>query len=116
MSEPRTYKIHADSTSYEEFRTALKIIGDKWSVLILIGLLKEPRRFTEIEASCPGLSPRTLTQRLRMLEKAGLITRKTYKEFPPRIEYATTKKACELRSALMELKKWAKKYCRSSKP
>jgi DNA-binding HxlR family transcriptional regulator len=114
ISKQQAHKIQADGASYEEFRTALKIVGDKWSALILLGLLQNPQRFTEIELNCPGLSPRTLTQRLRMLEKAGLITRKTYKEFPPRTEYAATKKAHELKAALMELKKWAKKYCKSS--
>lgn len=107
-------KLQADSATYDEFRTALKIIGDKWSVLILIGLFQNPQRFTDIASNCPGLSPRTLTQRLKMLEKAGLITKQSFKEFPPRTEYSITTKARELKSAIIELKKWAKKYCNSS--
>lgn len=108
------HKLHANSATYEEFRTALKIIGDKWSVLILLGLFQTPQRFTEIAANCPGLSPRTLTQRLKMLQTAGLITKKTYKEFPPRTEYFITDKARELKAAILELKKWAKKYCQTN--
>lgn len=108
-------KLHLDLASYNEFRTALKIIGDKWSALILLALFqsKNPLRFTEIELECPGLSPRTLSQRLRMLVSAELITKKQYKEFPPRTEYELTKKAHELKVAIIELKKWAKKYCKS---
>jgi len=49
-----------------------------------------------------------------MLEKAGLIIRKKYKEFPPRTEYELTKKAHELKVAILELKKWARKYCKSN--
>lgn len=105
------HKLRDDPAPYRELRTAFKIIGDKWSGLILICLFDHPARFTEIIDTLPGLNPRTLTERLRRLEEAGLITRREYKEFPPRTEYAVTEKARDLKAALFELKKWAKKYC-----
>ena len=107
-------KLQDDPAPYQEFRTALKIIGDKWSGLILLCLFDHPCRFGEIADTIPGLNPRTLTKRLRNLEQAGLISRREYKEFPPRTEYAPTEKAHELKKAIMELKKWAHKYCEPS--
>ncbi len=105
-------KLQDDPAPYQEFRTVLKIIGDKWSVLILVTLFDCPRRFGEIADELPDLNPRTLTAKLRRLEKFGLITRRKYKEFPPRTEYSVTDKAVELKKAILELKKWARKYCR----
>lgn len=99
---------------YQEFKTALEILGDKWSALIIMCIFEQPQRFVDIQKFASGISPRTLTQRLHTLEQAGLITRQEYKEFPPRTEYSVTDKARELKAAMVELKKWAKKYCKVS--
>ncbi|HTE22187.1 MAG TPA: helix-turn-helix domain-containing protein [Candidatus Limnocylindria bacterium] len=101
---------------YAEFKTALGILGDKWSGLVLLCLFDHPRRFVDIQNKTQGINPRTLTQRLHMLEAAGLIEKREYKEFPPRTEYRLTEKAHELKAALHELKKWAKKYCSKAQP
>ncbi|MDB5163611.1 MAG: hxlR 2 [Candidatus Saccharibacteria bacterium] len=95
----------------QEIKLALHILGDHWSGLILFCLLDNPHRFSDIEAFATGISPRTLTKRLQALEEFGLITKRQYKEFPPRTEYQVTPKAIELKESLMSLKKWAKKYC-----
>jgi DNA-binding HxlR family transcriptional regulator len=100
-----------DSKEYLEFKTALNILGDKWSALIIMCIFDHPKRFVDIQNYTSGISPRTLAQRLHVLEDAGLITRQEFKEFPPRTEYTVTKKAQELKTAMAELKKWAKKYC-----
>ncbi len=97
---------------YLQFKRALDIFGDKWSALIIICVFDEPKRFGDIQDFARGISPRTLAQRLHMLEEFGLITKKEYKEFPPRTEYSVTSKARELKAAMVELKKWAKKYCK----
>jgi DNA-binding HxlR family transcriptional regulator len=96
---------------HEEVRQALQIVGDRWSGLILICLLEEPMRFIDIQRSAGGVNSRTLTQKLRALEAAGLIERQTYKEYPPRTVYRVTKKARDLKEAISGLKHWAKKYC-----
>lgn len=103
-------KINSDPDIFRDVRNALTILGDKWSVLILISLMEKPARFTDIETMLPGLNPRTLTSKLKALENEGLIDRKDYKEFPPRIEYSVTDKARELKPVMIELKKWAKKH------
>jgi len=55
-------------------------------------LSEGPRRFTELEHSCTGISPRTLSERLRWLEDVGLVERHSYPESPPRVEYELTPK------------------------
>lgn len=100
-----------NSKEYSEFKKFLNIIGDKWSILIIICVFNEPKRYKDIEKFAEGISPRTLTQRLDKLVKAGMLERSEYKEFPPRIEYVATDKAKELRIALRELKIWSQKYC-----
>jgi DNA-binding HxlR family transcriptional regulator len=69
-----------------------EIIGAKWTVLIVHDLSEGPRRFTQVEHSCAGISPRTLAERLRWLETEGVVERRSYAESPPRVEYALTGK------------------------
>jgi DNA-binding HxlR family transcriptional regulator len=68
------------------------IIGSKWTALIVHDLSEGPRRFSELERSCPGISPRTLSERLRVLEQESIIVRRSYAESPPRVEYELTGK------------------------
>jgi len=69
-----------------------EIIGTKWTSLILHDLSEGPRRFMELEHACPGISPRTLSERLDMLEGQGVLMRRSYPESPPRVEYELTEK------------------------
>ena len=68
------------------------IIGAKWTAVIVHDLSEGPRRFSELERSCPGISPRTLAERLRALEQDGVVERTSYVERPPRVEYELTAK------------------------
>lgn len=72
-------------------RTA-ELVCSKWTVLIVHDLSEGPRRFTELERACPGISPRTLSERLHMLEREGVVVRRAYDEWPPRVEYELTDK------------------------
>jgi DNA-binding HxlR family transcriptional regulator len=69
-----------------------EIIGAKWTALLVHDLSEGPRRFTELEHSLPGISPRTLSERLRVLEAEGIVSRQCYNEAPPRVEYELTGK------------------------
>jgi DNA-binding HxlR family transcriptional regulator len=69
-----------------------EIIGAKWTALLVHDLSEGPRRFSELERSCSGISPRTLAERLRALEQEGLVERQSYAESPPRVEYELTAK------------------------
>src|SRR4051795_2354526 len=72
-------------------RTA-EIVCSKWTMLVIRDLSEGRSRFCELERSLEGISPRTLSLRLRVLEEEGIVARKTYPEVPPRVEYALTEK------------------------
>jgi DNA-binding HxlR family transcriptional regulator len=91
----------------------LEIIGERWTMLILRDLLLEgPRKFHELAASLSGMSPTTLSSRLKVLEEAQIIERQFYADHPPRAEYLLTAKGLELRPVLRELKNWGEKHTR----
>ena len=72
-------------------RTA-DIVCAKWTLLIVRDLAEGRSRFCELERSLSGISPRTLSLRLRELESEGVVERQTYAEVPPRVEYVLTAK------------------------
>src|SRR5579862_4262916 len=76
--------------------SAMEIIGSKWTALILRDLSGGPKRFSELEKSVGSINPRTLSQRLDDLERHAIITKTSYAEVPPRIEYALTAKGGDL--------------------
>lgn len=89
---------------------ALSVLGNKWSALIVRDLSEGPRRFTQLEKSLQGISPRTLSQRLDSLEDCGIIIKKSFAEAPPRIEYTITQKGRDFIPALQHLANWGAKY------
>jgi DNA-binding HxlR family transcriptional regulator len=72
------------------------VIGAKWTALIIHDLSEGPRRFSELEHACPGISPRTLVERLRMLEAEQLVERHSFPESPPHVEYQLTDKGAAM--------------------
>jgi DNA-binding HxlR family transcriptional regulator len=72
-------------------RTA-DIVCGKWTLLVIRDLADGRSRFCELERSLQGISPRTLSLRLRALEEEGIVHRRTFPEVPPRVEYALTEK------------------------
>jgi DNA-binding HxlR family transcriptional regulator len=68
------------------------IVCGKWTLLIIRDLAEGRSRFCELERSLAGISPRTLSLRLRALEEEGILARQTFPEVPPRVEYALTDK------------------------
>ncbi len=71
---------------------AARLLGDKWTLIILRDLATGPRRFKELEHSGEGISPSILASRLRELEQQGIVTRTSFNEIPPRVEYTLTQK------------------------
>ena len=90
-SMPRTMNPVHSATTCGVAATAA-IIGAKWTALLVHDLSEGPRRFSELEHSCSGISPRTLAERLRELEGEGIVERRSYAESPPRVEYELTAK------------------------
>jgi DNA-binding HxlR family transcriptional regulator len=87
----------------------IKIIGSKWTILILHQLFDSPKRFGQIQKSLEGISPRTLSLRLQELEKDKLITRKVFAEIPPHVEYSLTKKGQSLNEIICKMREWGEK-------
>ena len=89
---------------------ALSILGNKWTALIVKELSEGCARFSKLEHSLKGISPRTLSQRLDEMERCGLISKKSFAEVPPRVEYTLTKKGRDLIPILKSMADWGSKY------
>ncbi|CAM4429567.1 winged helix-turn-helix transcriptional regulator [Deinococcus marmoris] len=89
---------------------ALDVIDGKWTTLILRDLLSGTRRFGELRSSLSGISPKTLTDRLRALETQGVLTRQVFPEIPPRVEYTLTDKGRALGSVVHALAEWGAQW------
>src|SRR5205085_993625 len=85
---------------------ALDLVGDKWTLLIVRDLAAGPRRFVELQRVLPGISTEQLRSRLNRMVADGMLTRKRYREVPPRVDYALTERARDLLPVLGELARW----------
>lgn len=90
--------------------SAMEIVGNKWTALILRDLFSGPKRFCELEKSVGGINPRTLSQRLDDLEARRIINKRSFAEVPPRIEYSLTAKGRDLLPILRQMATWGTKY------
>jgi DNA-binding HxlR family transcriptional regulator len=102
-----------DTNAYDSRATAgcpieraLLILDGKWSTLIIRELLTGPRRFSELRTALGMGSPKTLTERLRILEHQGVLTRTVHAEVPPRVVYALTGRGRSFRSVLEAMAAW----------
>lgn len=90
-------------------RTA-EIVCGKWTLLLIRDLAKGSSRFCELERSLEGISPRTLSLRLRALEEEGVVERHTFPEVPPRVEYALTAKGEALIPLVDDMRTYGKRW------
>ncbi len=86
------------------------LLGDSFSILIMRDLLVKPQRFGELEASLNGVSSRTLSNKLKMLEDEDLIQRKVFKTHPPKVEYRLTRKGEAFNGVVNAMRDYGKKY------
>jgi len=93
---------------------ALDLVGDKWTLLIVRDLAAGPRRFVELQRTLPGISTEQLRSRLNRMVADGMLTRKRYREVPPRVDYELTPRARELMPILAELAEWGYKWAWST--
>jgi DNA-binding HxlR family transcriptional regulator len=91
-------------------RQVLDLIGDRWTVLIVLALTEQTMRFTELRKRLRGISPKVLTNVLRNLERDGLVDREVFAEVPPRVEYSLTPLGHTLHKPLDALRDWATKH------
>ena len=87
-----------------------EIISGKWTLLVIRDLADGSRRFCELERSLHGISPRTLSLRLRALEDHGVVERHTYPEVPPRVEYVLTEKGRALVPLIEDMRAYGRRW------
>jgi DNA-binding HxlR family transcriptional regulator len=87
-----------------------EIISGKWTLLVIRDLADGSRRFCELERSLAGISPRTLSLRLRALEQQGVVDRHTYPEVPPRVEYGLTEKGRALVPLIEDMRAYGRRW------
>jgi len=90
-------------------RTA-SVISGKWTILLVRDLAEGHCRFCELERSLQGISPRTLSLRLRALEEEGIVERRTFPEVPPRVEYALTEKGLALVPIIEDMRTYGRRW------
>ena len=86
------------------------VVCHKWTILVIRDLAAGCSRFCELERSLAGISPRTLSLRLRALEEEGIVERKTFPEVPPRVEYALTDKGRALLPLLEDMRRFGREW------
>lgn len=88
----------------------MDLIGGKWSLPIVYVLMKETKRFKELERSIEGINTRMLVKELKQLKESGIISREVFAEVPPRVEYSLTPKGQALKNVIVEMQSWSKKF------
>ena len=106
---------HTEGTTLEEMlhehpcqavASTLSLVGNKWSVLVIMLLSDKPRRFNELKRSIGDISQRMLTLTLRELEREGLVSRTVFPTIPPRVDYALTDLGRSLQEPVNALGLW----------
>lgn len=90
---------------------ALSILDGKWTFLILRDLFSGKKRFGELRKSLHGISPKTLSERLKELEEKGIVNRKAFPTIPPTVEYSLTEKGESLKPIIKAMKLWGAQWC-----
>jgi DNA-binding HxlR family transcriptional regulator len=89
------------------FSLGARLLGDKWTIIILVALMNGRKRYGELQKQVPTISPKMLAQTLRKLEELDLIKRDVYPEVPPRVEYELSKFGQSVRPAITMLCEWS---------
>jgi DNA-binding HxlR family transcriptional regulator len=113
---PATLKMSALSNSECPVCRTAEVVCGKWTLLLIRDLADGSSRFCELERSLEGISPRTLSLRLRALEEEGIVERHTYPEVPPRVEYALTVKGEALVPLIDDMRKYGTRWLLADEP
>lgn len=107
-------KLAADVRQEEKMtcpvESTMKIIGKRWTAIIIRDLVSGKKRFCELEQSLNGISAKVLSQRLNELEECGIITREVFPEVPVRVEYCLTDKGMDLKRVIDSMADWGSKW------
>ena len=100
----------AQATGTDASTAALNVLGQKWVMRIVRALGSRTQRFCELQDTLGGANSATLSQRLKLLEDEGLITRRIVSVIPPWVEYSLTEKGRELNQAIALIDRWAARW------
>jgi DNA-binding HxlR family transcriptional regulator len=95
---------------------AMRLLGDVWTLIIIYTLLSGPRRFGELLDAMGNVSPKTLSQRLKMLEEMMFVERRYFAEIPPRVEYRLTEKGLALVDIMEAIRQFGERYLSDVEP
>ncbi len=107
-------KEQVDHSACVRFQSAIELIGRRWSGAIIFVLMNGPASFSEILSQVPELSDRLLSERLKELEEADVVSREVIPSRPPKVSYALTGKGCALKPALEAIGAWADSWSGSA--
>ena len=93
-------------TAASPLAEALARVGDRWTLLVVEALLAGPRRFNDLLDQLPGIAANILSERLKRLERDGLLVARPYSDRPPRATYQLTAEGSDLAGALRLLASW----------
>ncbi len=111
-------KVHEPLCILDEdcpLRQMFDLVGDRWTSSVLFVIGEDVKRYSELQRQIPGVSKKMLTQTLRRLEQAGLVSRKVYPVVPPRTEYRLTALGKSILQPVTALADWAVKHQRELK-
>jgi DNA-binding HxlR family transcriptional regulator len=94
----------------KSFQQAAQLVGRRWVPQIVWVLLDGPHRYSAIRAAIPEISDTLLSERLRELEAAGIVTRAVTPSTPVRIEYTLTERGRDLATVVDGLSSWAERW------
>ena len=94
----------------EHLSRAMSLIGDVWTLALVYNLMSGARRFGELLEAMGNVSPKTVSQRLKMLEQQGFVIRQAFAEIPPRVEYHLTEKGLALMGVIEAIRQFAERY------
>jgi DNA-binding HxlR family transcriptional regulator len=103
-------EVGEDSPICEHFQRAAELIGKRWNPQVVRGLQTGATRFTDLKAAIPHISDALLSERLKELEAAGIVTREVVPESPVKIVYGLTERGRDLTKVLDELGTWAERW------
>jgi len=90
--------------------SSLDVVGDRWTLLVVRDLLRGQRRFSDLQRTVEGIPSSVLSERLKLLEREGIVERRFYSDHPPRAEYLLTAKGHALGVVVGALATWGEQY------
>ena len=115
VHEPQTTE-SSEICASQPLGRALRLLGDVWTLMIVYTLLNGTKRFGELLEAMGNVSPKTVSQRLKMLEELGFVQRHAFAEIPPRVEYCLTNKGLALVDTMEAIKQFAQQYLSDVEP